>query len=142
MKKRIIIIVIVLILLGGLWLAVRFLIGGSEDAWICVDGEWIKHGVPSVPKPTEGCGEESKIENFQDCISAGHPAMESYPRQCRTPDGKTFTEDIGNELEKTDLIRINNLRPNQEVVSPISFEGEAGEFIGNSHCSSSRRLDD
>jgi len=30
--------------------------------------------------------------------------MESYPRQCRVPDGETFTENIGNELEKDDLI--------------------------------------
>jgi len=35
--------------------ALRFLIGGSEDDWICVDGEWIKHGVPSAPMPTELC---------------------------------------------------------------------------------------
>jgi len=36
--------------------ALRFLIGGSEDDWICVDGEWIKHGVPSAPMPTKPCG--------------------------------------------------------------------------------------
>lgn len=62
MKKKIIIIVIILILLGGLWLVVRFLIGGSEDTWICVDGEWLKHGVPSAPMPTEPCGEEKQDE--------------------------------------------------------------------------------
>ncbi len=37
-----------------------------------------------------------KINNFQDCISAGYPTMESYPRQCS--DGKnTWTEKVGNE---------------------------------------------
>jgi len=51
--------------------------------------------------------------------------MESYPRQCRTPDGRNFTEDIGNELEKTDLIRITNPRPNQTISSPLTVTGEA-----------------
>jgi len=35
-----------------------------------------------------------KITDFQQCIDAGFPAMESYPRQCRTPDGRSFTEVI------------------------------------------------
>jgi len=38
-----------------------------------------------------GCSQ--KITNFDECIAAGHPAMESYPRQCS--DGKnTFAEVI------------------------------------------------
>lgn len=41
----------------------RFVIGGSEDDWICVDGEWVKHGVPSAPKPTESC-DNVKSWNF------------------------------------------------------------------------------
>ena len=28
---------------------------GSEDDWICENGEWAKHGVPSAPKPSEPC---------------------------------------------------------------------------------------
>ncbi|MFH0906663.1 MAG: hypothetical protein ABIC36_01820 [bacterium] len=27
----------------------------NEDDWICRDGEWIKHGYPNAPKPTESC---------------------------------------------------------------------------------------
>jgi len=54
--------------------------------------------------------------------------MESYPRQCKTPDGKTFTEDIGNEVEKLDLIKINNPRPNQIIESPLFIKGEARGF--------------
>ena len=33
------------------------------------------------------------INSFEDCIAAGFPAMESYPRQCRA-NGKTFVEEI------------------------------------------------
>jgi len=37
----------------------------------------------------------TKITNFEDCIAAGNPAMESYPRQCHDPiSDKTFTEVI------------------------------------------------
>jgi len=34
------------------------------------------------------------INNFQWCMNAGYPIMESYPRQCKTPEWKSFTEDI------------------------------------------------
>jgi hypothetical protein len=35
------------------------------------------------------------ISNFEECIAAGNPAMESYPRQCRDlVSDRTFTEEI------------------------------------------------
>lgn len=34
------------------------------------------------------------IGSFEDCMEAGYPVMESFPRQCRTPDGRHFVEDI------------------------------------------------
>jgi hypothetical protein len=30
------------------------------------------------------------INSFEDCAAAGFPISESYPEQCRTPDGRTF----------------------------------------------------
>ena len=45
---------LILILLVA-WLFVRFVIGGSEDDWICVDGQWVKHGYPSAPMPETEC---------------------------------------------------------------------------------------
>jgi hypothetical protein len=51
--------------------------------------------------------------------------MESYPEQCRTPEGTTFVRDIGNENEKSDLIRVNNLEPGTVVSSPLTVRGEA-----------------
>jgi len=35
-----------------------------------------------------------KITNFEECAAAGYPVIESYPRQCRTPNGKTFAEKV------------------------------------------------
>lgn len=64
------------------------------------------------------------IDSFQECVEAGNPVMESYPRQCRAGD-KTFIEDIGNELEKMDLIRVDSPRPNSTVQSPLKITGQA-----------------
>lgn len=60
MKKVILVIIIILVA----WLFVRFVIGGPEDDWICVDNEWVKHGNPSAPKPTTGCGEVREEPNI------------------------------------------------------------------------------
>ena len=51
--------------------------------------------------------------------------MESYPRQCKTSTGETFAEEVGNELEKRDLIQVHNPRPNQRVTSPLEVSGIA-----------------
>lgn len=108
----------------AVWLAVRFVAGGPEDDWICLEGEWIKHGMPAEAKPIGGCGDEV-INNFFECADAGYAVMESYPRQCRDSQDSLYIEDIGNELEKMDLIRIDAPRPNQKIESPLIIEGEA-----------------
>jgi len=37
-----------------------------------------------------------EVANFEQCAESGYPVMESYPRQCRTPDGRVFVEKIDN----------------------------------------------
>lgn len=34
------------------------------------------------------------INNFEECAEAGYPIMESYPEQCKTPDGRTFAREV------------------------------------------------
>lgn len=53
--KKILKIFIIIVAILILWVFIRFVIGGPEDDWICVNGEWVKHGVPSAPMPTEPC---------------------------------------------------------------------------------------
>ncbi|MFA5359975.1 MAG: GerMN domain-containing protein [Patescibacteria group bacterium] len=36
-------------------LSIRFL-SSPEDAWLCKNGQWVKHGSPSASEPTTGCG--------------------------------------------------------------------------------------
>lgn len=34
------------------------------------------------------------VDSFEECVETGYPVMESYPRQCRTPDGRLFVETV------------------------------------------------
>jgi uncharacterized membrane protein len=40
---------------------IRFFSG--EDSWICVDGQWVKHGNPNAPVPQYNCGESGRNED-------------------------------------------------------------------------------
>ena len=40
-----------------------------------------------------GCEPAKPILSFDECVAAGNPVMESYPRQCRAGD-RTFMEDV------------------------------------------------
>jgi hypothetical protein len=31
------------------------------------------------------------VTSYAECVAAGYPILETYPEQCRTPDGRTFT---------------------------------------------------
>jgi hypothetical protein len=42
-----------------------------------------------VPSPPD-----DGIDSFEDCARAGYPIAESYPEQCFTPDGRSFTRSI------------------------------------------------
>lgn len=48
---------ILVLILGGL-LAVRFLLGGDEDTWICAGGQWVKHGNPNTSQPQTPCDKQ------------------------------------------------------------------------------------
>lgn len=76
-------------------------------------------------KPAKIGGGEKIVTNFAECLAAGYLTQESYPRVCRTPDGASFSEDIGNTLEKKDMIRINAPRENEIITSPLTVKGEA-----------------
>lgn len=80
MKKSLIISIVIIVIIVGVVLSLR-LFNGGEDNWICVNGQWVKHGNPIALKPTIGCGQEiingfsnDKIEldslKFNDEISS------------------------------------------------------------------------
>lgn len=81
---------------------------------------------PEAPEPVS----VAPVLSFEDCAAAGYPVMESYPRQCRTPDGRVYAEELP-APEPTyvnasaDLIRVTNPTPGSVVGKPITVIGEA-----------------
>jgi len=78
-------------------------------------------GPSKVNAPT-GQGEPT---SFAECVEFGYPVAESYPRQCNTPSGLHFVEEIGNSAEKENLIVSAFPRPGSKVTSPLIATGEA-----------------
>lgn len=62
---------------------------------------------------------------FYECVKEGNPVQESWPPACRTKSGKLIVQDIGNEQELTDQIKINSPRPTTKVTSVQKVIGEA-----------------
>ncbi len=62
-----------------------------------------------------------KITSFEECVAAGNPVMESYPRQCAA-DGQTFVEEVDVITENP---RNVSVEPNDTVSSPLTITGEA-----------------
>lgn len=55
MKKVLPLFFVILIILVGIFVA-RFILNNGEDAWICVNNQWVKHGRPNTSMPQSGCG--------------------------------------------------------------------------------------
>lgn len=49
------ILILTVIVVGIIGLALWLKAASGEDAWLCVDGQWIRHGNPSVSMPTTPC---------------------------------------------------------------------------------------
>lgn len=69
-------------------------------------------------------GSNKAVFSFEECAKL-FPVMESYPEQCGDSRGNHFVRDIGNEIEKSNLIRSNNPRPGDVIESPLDINGEA-----------------
>lgn len=41
-----------------------------------------------------GSDNNSDVNSFEECVAAGNLIMDSYPPQCQTSDGKTFTQNL------------------------------------------------
>jgi hypothetical protein len=96
MKRRILIILIVLIFLAGAGFFLRFVIGGSEDDWICVENQWVKHGNPSFLMPKEDCGEQIKSKEIP-ATSSELEAVGEEPKineQQKTPEPQIILLDV------------------------------------------------
>ena len=82
---------------GGIWDGLKRLCHGLKYPLLCsMSGGDVTESSCFIPGRAM---ESSSINNFEECAAAGNPVMESYPRQCRTPDGKHFVEEIESSEE-------------------------------------------
>jgi hypothetical protein len=59
---------------------------------------------------------EKDINSFEECAAAGFPIMESYPEQCRTPDGRVFVREVQDDGSKGIILGIVLLGPTCPVM--------------------------
>lgn len=71
------------------------------------------------------------ISSFEDCAAAGFPVMESYPEQCRTSDGRTFTRVISEqEGWQTQIFDEAGLILNFKIPPDTTFRKEIADNAG------------
>lgn len=75
-------------------------VGGQKDEHGCMIASgygWCESKQKCMMMWEEYCAENAdqfKVDNFEKCVEAGNPIKESYPRQCKSKEGTTFTEVI------------------------------------------------
>lgn len=67
----------------------------------------------------------TNVVDFDSCTAAGFPVMESFPRQCRGPDGTLFVEAGGSASPEPSDIRIIEPAANASVPGTFDVTGEA-----------------
>lgn len=67
-KTTKILISIIVVLAIGLITILTLRFSTSEDAWLCQNGNWTKHGNPNTPQPTTACGVPSGTISYDDLI--------------------------------------------------------------------------
>jgi len=89
---------------------------------------FLKTSQISTPTPITGSDTPSRplpvVDSFESC-ALQYPVLESYPKQCNTPTGEHFVQNIGNALDVNDRIVNSFPQPDALVQSPLSVEGEA-----------------
>lgn len=88
--------------------------------------------------------EKSKkiITNFEECATAGYPVIETYPRQCKMPDGRIFSEvvlppeqnqpKLSYEINGCDTKQEKNWERVKEQEEKVDIETD-GDFLNLTH---------
>ena len=80
-------------------------IGGERDEHGCLGAAGYSWNETELSCVREWLDEKGRyqVTNFYTCESAGYPVMESYPRQCRAPNGDVFVEEISDGSKYCEL---------------------------------------
>ncbi len=80
---------------------------------------WYVRFYQSIPHPT------NTVNSFDECVNAHYPILETYPRQCHTPDGRSFIEEVKTVLQIPHEAKVVAPSANQIIHSPVTVAGEA-----------------
>jgi len=72
------------------------------------------------------------ISTFEECAQAGYPIMESYPEQCKTPDGRNFTKQVtsNSDLQSETIDEIGlSLQHPKDLVFRKEIADNAGSIL-------------
>jgi hypothetical protein len=67
----------------------------------------------------------TQIDSYQECVNAGYPVMRSLPKQCATPDGRTFTEEIDDSSDDLPWVAVPPVAP---PISDLNGNGDDAIF--------------
>jgi len=94
---------------------------------------WFWYGAET--KNSNNPNVSESISSFDDCVAAGFPVAESFPRQCFVPNGAGFTEEIKQTeteaaeyveytSQKGEIVKIKTPRSGYVIGSPLIIEGQ------------------
>lgn len=94
--RWVIFLIFFLVLITCVFFIVRFFFGGSEDAWLCINNEWVAHGNPAEAKPTHGC--EARTEDTTSYADTVGEVCNSSPKSLVMNINKLTDESISERL--------------------------------------------
>lgn len=109
---------------GGL-VFIRVYFGGSEDAWLCENGEWVAHGKPAEAKPDRACADQTldtKNVKFQPAPAVSYLVRAYLEKNISQLSPEK--EVLGGKFYLTNL----EFRDNQTAV--VSYEDGHNAFVG------------
>lgn len=108
MSKHLQVITIILIILAVIAVsAVAYLKFSTEDTWLCQNGQWVKHGNPSLSMPTTGCFVNNN-SNLNDNLNNANLNANN-------------TNTAPNEIN----VKVDNLKAGDTITTPLVITGSA-----------------
>lgn len=111
-----------------LLVAAYFLLQKEQKTEILSDQSATEETTPENYRVEENTPATTPVEvkTFADCVRAGFAVTETNPRQCKTADGKTFTEAVNMApTGKDDLIKVEVPASGTKLTSPLEIKGQA-----------------
>jgi hypothetical protein len=110
-KKIIIMVVVVVVVILSVFAYFRF----NEDTWLCQNGQWVKHGQPSSPAPTSGCGNAANQNVNKAAVNT------TANTNIQAEQAGPLTSESGNVIVESPLA-------NEAISSPLKISGQARVF--------------